>query len=79
MIGSQAQKSARASQQLASKGKDRLWQSVSLGLAADTFERAGKVEEAERFRKGGMEITRGLPEAVVKWEDDQGADKIEVR
>ncbi|KAL8732009.1 MAG: hypothetical protein Q9181_004086 [Wetmoreana brouardii] len=80
VVGEQAEKSARASENLARKGMDALWQSVSAGLVADTLEMAGKGEEAERMRRVGREIARGLPEGVVMWEDKEGEEgDVEMR
>ena len=74
-MGEQAQKSARASQNLAKKGMDRLWESVASGVLGDTLEIADRPEEAEQVRKAGMEIASRLPEAM--WRDrDREADGI---
>ncbi|KAI4109878.1 MAG: hypothetical protein LQ345_007053, partial [Seirophora villosa] len=48
VVGEQAEKSARASENLARKGMDALWRSVSAGVVGDTLEMAGKGEEAAR-------------------------------
>ena len=75
VVGEQAQKSARASQNLAKKGMDRLWESVASGVLGDTLEIADRPEEAEQVRKAGMEIASRLPEAM--WRDrDREADGI---
>ncbi|KAL8771315.1 MAG: hypothetical protein Q9209_003220 [Squamulea sp. 1 TL-2023] len=74
VVGEQSEKSARASENLARKGNDALWKSVSAGVVGETLELAGRGEEAERVRSMGMEIARGLPEGVLKWEDKHGED-----
>ncbi|KAI4197681.1 MAG: hypothetical protein LQ350_005750, partial [Teloschistes chrysophthalmus] len=72
VVGEQAEKSARASEFVARKVMDGLWQSVSSGLLADTLDMAGKGQEAESMRQVGREIARSLPEGVIKWKDKQG-------
>lgn len=72
VVGEQAEKSARASENLARKGMDGLWKSVSAGVLGDTLEMAGRGEEAEKIRDVGREIARGLPEGVVRWEEGGG-------
>ncbi|KAL8693654.1 MAG: hypothetical protein Q9218_001564 [Villophora microphyllina] len=74
VVGEQAEKSARASENLARKGMDGLWKSVSAGLLADTLEMAGKGQEAESMREMGRDIAMGLPAGVVKWEDEGDAE-----
>ncbi|KAL8802892.1 MAG: hypothetical protein Q9182_003508 [Xanthomendoza sp. 2 TL-2023] len=71
VVGEQSEKSARASENLARKGMDALWRSVSAGVVGETMELAGRGEEAERVRGVGREIARGLPEGVVRWEEEE--------
>ncbi|KAL9601862.1 MAG: hypothetical protein Q9219_002214 [cf. Caloplaca sp. 3 TL-2023] len=78
VVGEQAEKSARASENLARKGMDRLWKSVSAGVLGDTLETAGKGEEAERIRIGGREIARELPDGVIRWADVDGGHEGDV-
>jgi len=59
-VGDQAEKSARASVQLAKKGKDSLWVSVADGVLAETLEGRGKGEEAEGVGREGREIAGKL-------------------
>ena len=66
VVGEQAEKSARASQSLAQKGKDILWMSVSAGLLADTLEIQGRLHQAEAVRAEGRKVADALPEAV-RW------------
>ncbi len=66
MVGDQAEKSARASQNLARKGMDRLWASVAAGVLSDTLEVMGRVAEAEEVRKEGREIAKTLPPAMLR-------------
>lgn len=77
VVGEQAEKSARASENLARKGMDGLWKSVSAGVLGDTLEMVGRVEEAEKIRDRGREIARGLPERVLRWEEggEEGEDE----
>ena len=63
-VGSQAESSARASQSLAHQCMNALWISVSAGLMADTFEVAGRSEEAERTRQSGAKTSATLPQAL---------------
>lgn len=63
-MGDQAEKSARASQNLARKGMDRLWASVAAGVLGDTLEVMGRVAEAEEVRREGREIAKSLPESM---------------
>lgn len=78
VVGEQAEKSARASENLAKKGMDALWKSVSAGVLGDTLEMVGRGEEAEKIRSRGREIARGLPERVVRWEEgDEGEGEEE--
>jgi hypothetical protein len=64
VVGDQAEKSARASQNLARKGMDRLWASVAAGVLSDTLEVMGRVAEAEDVRREGREIAKTLPTAL---------------
>lgn len=64
VVGDQAEKSARASQNLARKGMDRLWASVAAGVLGDTLEVMGRVAEAEEVRREGREIAKSLPESM---------------
>lgn len=65
VVGEQAEKSARASQNLAKKGKDRLWSSVAAGVLGDTLEVMGRAQEAEQVRLEGMDIARSLPAGLL--------------
>ncbi|KAI4258827.1 MAG: hypothetical protein LQ352_001038 [Teloschistes flavicans] len=76
VVGEQAEKSARASENLARKGMDGLWQSVSSGLLADTLDMAGRAQEAESMREVGREIARSLPKGVIQWEDEEGHAEV---
>jgi hypothetical protein len=66
VVGEQAEKSARASQTLAAKGRDVLWGSVAAGVLGDTLEVGGRREEAEKVRGEGLRIASGLPEEILK-------------
>lgn len=72
VVGEQAEKSARASENLARKGGDGLWRSVSAGVVGESLELAGREEEAEKMREIGRDIARGLAEGIVRWEDVEG-------
>lgn len=73
LVGEQAEKSVRASENLARKGMDGLWRSVSAGSVGEMLEMAGRMEEAGRVRDTGREIARSLPDSVVmQWEDVEG-------
>lgn len=63
-VGEQAERSARASQNLAQQCMNGLWMSVSAGLLGDTLEVAGRNEEAERARLSGMKTSGSLPRAL---------------
>ncbi|KAL8734508.1 MAG: hypothetical protein Q9166_001408 [cf. Caloplaca sp. 2 TL-2023] len=77
VVGEQSEKSAWASQNLARKGMNALWRSVSAGIVGESLELAGKGEEAEKVRSMGREIARGLPERLVQWEED--GEDVEMR
>ncbi|MCJ1268992.1 hypothetical protein MMC22_008880 [Lobaria immixta] len=64
VVGEQAEKSARASQALARKGSDRLWESVANGVLADTLDVAARYSEANEVRLKGQEIAAGLPDVM---------------
>lgn len=64
VVGEQAEKSARASQALARKGSDRLWESVANGVLADTLDVAGRYSEANEVRVKGQEIAAGLSDVM---------------
>lgn len=74
VVGEQAEKSARASQTLAAKGRDVLWGSVAAGVLGDTLEVAGRGEEADKVRGEGMRIASGLPEEIRKAMDGGSGD-----
>ncbi|CAD6578475.1 MAG: hypothetical protein ASARMPRED_008730 [Alectoria sarmentosa] len=63
-VGEQAERSARASQNLAQQCMNGLWMSVSAGLLGDTLEVAGRNEEAERARQSGIKTSGSLPQAL---------------
>lgn len=64
VVGEQAERSARASQNLAQQCMSGLWMSVSAGLLSDTLEVAGRNEEAERARQSGVKASGSLPQAL---------------
>ena len=64
VVGEQAERSARASQNLAQQCMNGLWMSVSAGLLGDTLEVAGRNEEAERARQSGIKTSGSLPQAL---------------
>lgn len=74
VVGEQAEKSARASQTLAAKGRDVLWGSVAAGVLGDTLEVAGRGEEADKVRGEGLRIASGLPEEIRKAMDGGSGD-----
>lgn len=69
-VGDQAEKSARASVQLAKKGRDSLWVSVADGVLAETLEGRGKGEEAEGVGREGREIAGKLPRGMQRFVGD---------
>lgn len=71
-VGDQAEKSARASIQLAKKGRDSLWVSVADGVLAETLEGRGKGEEAEGVGREGREIAGKLPGGMQRFVGDGG-------
>ena len=64
VVGEQAERSARASQNLAQQCMSVLWMSVSAGLLGDTLEVAGRNEEAERAKQSGLKTSANLPQAL---------------
>ena len=64
VVGEQAEKSARASQQLAKKGKDALWLCVASRVLAETLEAAGRIEESAVAQIEGERYAKELPEQV---------------
>lgn len=64
VVGEQSEKSAMASQTQAQKCMDTLWMSVSAGALGDTFEAAGKIEEAKKARDSGQTTAATLPETL---------------
>ena len=71
VVGEQAEKSARAGQNMAFKSGMKLWMSVSNGMLAETLERQGKRDEAERVRKAAVRIAGQMPRAVQRFEGDE--------
>ena len=71
VVGEQAEKSARASQSMAKKGRDRLWLCVASGCLAGSLEVQGKGPEAEEMRREAMLLAEGLPEGVVRREAER--------
>ncbi|KAL8861396.1 MAG: hypothetical protein Q9178_002269 [Gyalolechia marmorata] len=78
VVGKQSEKSARASENLARKGSDALWRSVTAGLVGKTLELAGRSEDAERVRDVGREIAMGLPKGVMQWEDGERGEDMDM-
>ncbi|MCJ1435120.1 hypothetical protein MMC27_004490 [Xylographa pallens] len=66
VVGEQAEKSARASLQLAKKGRDSLWIGVANGKLAETLETQGKGEEADAVRREALEVAGRLPVAMQR-------------
>ena len=82
-MGEQAEKSARASLQLAKKGKDSLWIGVANGKLAETLDKQGKGEEADAVRREGLEVAGKMPGSMQREVDgvadrDEEADTIPV-
>lgn len=75
-VGDQAEKSARASVQLAKKGRDSLWVAVADGVLAETLEGRGKGEEAEGVGREGREIAGKLPRGMQRFVGD-GAEGVQ--
>ena len=73
VVSEQAEKSARASLNLAKKGRDTLWMGVANGVLAETLERQGKREEADVVRREGWDVAGRLPVAMQR-EVDRVAD-----
>ena len=61
VVAEQAEKSARASQSLAKKGRDTLWTSVADGQLSETLDMQGKGQEAEAIRREALELAGRLP------------------
>ncbi|MCJ1378747.1 hypothetical protein MMC17_001846 [Xylographa soralifera] len=83
VVGEQAEKSARASLQLAKKGRDSLWIGVANGVLAETLEKQGKGEEADAVRREGWDVAGRLPVAMQREvdgvaEQDEEAETIRV-
>ena len=71
-MGEQAEKSAKASANLARKGRDSLWISVADGVLAETLECQGKMEEAEAARREGKDVAARLPLVMQRLVDGEG-------
>ncbi len=71
VVGEQAEKSARAGQNMAYKSGMKLWMSVSNGMLADTLERQGKREEADRVRHAAIRLAGQLPKALQRLEGEK--------
>jgi Cohesin loading factor len=71
VVGEQAEKSARAGQNMAYKSKMKLWMSVSNGMLAETLERQGKREEAEKVQVQALRLAGQMPIAMQRFEGDQ--------
>ena len=83
VVGEQAEKSARASLQLAKKGRDSLWIGVANGKLAETLEKQGKGEEADAVRREGLDVAGRLPVVMQRevdgaTEQDEEVDTIRV-
>ncbi|MCJ1285177.1 hypothetical protein MMC26_004515 [Xylographa opegraphella] len=83
VVGEQAEKSARASLQLAKKGRDGLWIGVALGKLAETLERQGKGEEADAAWREALDVAGRLPVAMQRevdrvMEQDEEAETVRV-
>jgi Cohesin loading factor len=76
VVGEQAEKSARAGQNMAYKSGMRLWMSVSNGMLAETLERQGKSEEAGRVQAQALRLAGMMPRALQRSEDDEGAGSV---
>ncbi|KAF7507038.1 hypothetical protein GJ744_010966 [Endocarpon pusillum] len=68
VVGDQAEKSARAGQNMAYKSGMKLWMSVSSGMLADTLERQGKKAEAEKVKGQALRLAGMMPRSVQKFE-----------
>ena len=77
-VTDQAEKSARASQSLALKGRDPLWICVAEGALADTLGVMGKREGSEEARKEGREMAGRLP-VVMQVEEDEEIKDDEIK
>ena len=77
VVGAQAEKSARASQNMAKRINDKLWMCVSAGIVWEHLEAAGRMEEAEACWEEGCEMARSLPLEVrksIKVDEQPSAD-----
>lgn len=82
VVGEQAEKSARASQNMAKRINDKLWMCVSAGIVWEHLEAAGRIEEAEACWKEGCQIARSLPYGVRKTigiEEEQPMTDVEMQ
>lgn len=70
VVGEQAEKSARAGQNMAYKSGMKLWMSVGNGMLAETLERQGKRDAAERVRIAAVRIAGQMPRAVQRFEGE---------
>ena len=66
VVGEQAEKSARASQNTAKKVGDKLWMCLSAGVVWEHLEAAGRTEEAELCWEEGCQVALSLPLDVRK-------------
>lgn len=79
VVGEQAEKSARAGQNMAYKSGMRLWMGVSGGMLAETLERQGKGAEAGRVWGTAVRLAGGMPGKVRRWEGIDPAAAAAVR
>lgn len=79
VVGEQAEKSARAGQNMACKSGMKLWMCVSSGMLAETLERQGKREEAGRVGAQALRLAGQIPARVRRFEgvndDDVGVGR----
>ena len=73
VVGEQAEKSARAGQNMAYKSGMKLWMSESNGTLAETLERQGKRDEAEKVMGQAIRWARQTPGGVQRFEGKKEA------
>ena len=76
VLGTQAEKSAQVTYDMAKRSGDKLWTSVASGVMANMHDVHSRTQQAMEWRDAGLKIAEGLPKGLQRVEERIGGVQV---
>ena len=76
VLGTQAEKSAQVTYDMAKRSGDKVWISVASGVMANMHDVHSRTQQAMEWRDAGLKIAEGLPKGLQRVEERNGRVQV---